>query len=238
MESFNVNYTQPGKQIIAMVVIPVTVMFLFVGILLNIPGENPDWLIVGTIVIAMAIATTLTLIVNFRYLIVPCKLDLDSKGLRITLTRKSPLLTFHEFSCGWENVTNASPEYLSQNETWYYLMKFRKPARTIQLNLPGKEAKIENPPFFLAIDRYIKEFNENPNRVSAGQITHKGFYQSRFAQFLTGLTLAMMIAAPVVALTSKKSDQSWWPLVSFYAFGITWLVNFFIARKKRQPEKE
>lgn len=221
-----------------MIVIPVTVVFFFVGILLNIPGEIPDWLILGTSVISLTLATILTLIVHFRYLTVPCKLELDSNGMRITLTRKSPLLTFHEFSCGWENVTNASPEFLSQNGTWYYLLKFQKPSRTIQLNLPGKDAQIENPSFFQAIDKYVKEFNEKPKPESRERITHKGFYQSKFAQLLTGLTLAMMIAAPVVAITSKKSDQSWVPFVSFYAFGITWLVNFFVARNKRKAEKE
>ena len=237
MDTYHVNYTQPGKQVLVMIIIPVTVVFFFVGILLQVP-HAPDWLVVSMIIVSLALATALTLIVMFRYLIVPCQLQLDSNGLRLTLLRKSPFLTFHEFYCGWENVSNASAEFLNQNETWYFLMTFRKPARTIQLNLPGKDAKLENPPFFAAIDKYVKEFNEKPRVALAEKITHKGFYQSRFAHFLTGLVIAMMIAAPIVAITSKNSDQSWGPFVAFYAFGLTWLINFFVARKKRAAIKE
>ena len=224
MKQFKLAYTRSITQVGVLILTPLIVIFTLGPICLKVIPDI-EWLFYACAFVIVALAGVATLYAFRRFVMMPATITLTDEGFTIELDYASPFYHFKTRQFGWGNVVNASSNYDVANEQSFYTLKTQKPNQNIILLTLSPEDNMDD--FAAAMNWYTEHYNQTNKQTH--QITHRGFYDSTWSNWLTYIDIVLIVVFSVLYFIDN-SHMQFHQLLLFYIFSASWLVNYFVAR--------
>ena len=233
MTKINMTATRSVLVVWTLLVVPLVVVFSFVGLLLSF-SDVPDWAFVIGSFVALGAALGATLFVLKRFMSVTCEVGASANEFSFLREQSNPFFP-KNLNCGWDNVLNVSKNYDKSHEKQFYQVSLRKPSMTLSLS-PQEgviDAEEQADVFWVALEAHVAAFNARSlAQATHASVSHLGFYDAWWAKYLT-YSSWLLVVVFVVLKIQDPAHVSILKLIAFICMTFAWNANYFANRKAK-----
>lgn len=233
MRSYTLLYSKIWKQVVAMVAVPLLIIFPFTAVIIRYKNLNYTTLLILSFV-AMGIMILATLYVVFKQAMVATEIKISREGLQIIFKRKTLFNWQKEKFIPFNHLAFVSDDIDKNNSREFFTLKVKGETGKIILIAPKKAPKGEIESFSSELITTVEEYNATHDSLSA-PIKTGSFYTGKFAIVLNWLLIVVAILSTIIKIISPSSVE-WYRLIWLYIITAFWLANFYFVKKK-QTEK-
>jgi hypothetical protein len=233
MRSYTLLYSKIWKQIVAMVTVPLLIIFPFILILSQYKNLS-DAVIFTLIGAAMGVMILLTLYGVFKQAMVQSEIKITNVGLQIVFKRKTLFNWHQEKFISFNNLVFVSDDIDINNNREFFTQKVKGETGKMILIAPKKAPKGEIENFSLELSATVEQYNAS-HPGSSSPIKTGSFYRGKFAIILNWLFVGAAILSTIIKIINPSSVE-WYRLLWLYVISASWLANFYIVKKKQRQE--
>jgi hypothetical protein len=230
MKSYPLIYSETGKQVWAMILVPCGLTAVYLLCLEGFGYEViPFWLSVGLFL--AAITFTMLWVMN-RVVNVPVKVTISEEKLIFELQRTNFLYRTKYFEVPMENIANLTEDVNTQNDyRTYFNIKTRKPSRTIFVMQPRSVDDKLIAEFSKQLHLFVERYNHKPGIPPASRISEGSFYDAKWALVLTYIIYAAITIVTIALFYG--ADIAWYKALQVYAISAAWLMAYHTNTRKK-----
>jgi hypothetical protein len=228
MRSYTLLYTKIWKQVVAMVAVPVLIIFPSILLVTRYKNLSDTFILIFSFVI-MGVMILTTLYVVFKQAMVKTDIKITKEGLQIVFKRRTLFNWQEEKFIHLNQLAFVSDDIDMNNSREFFTLKVKRETGKIILIVPKKapEGEIEN--FSLELATVVEEYNATHSSVHT-PIKTGSFYTGKFAIALNWLLIFMAILSTFVKIINPSSVE-WYRLLWLYLITASWLANFYFVKK-------
>jgi peptidoglycan/LPS O-acetylase OafA/YrhL len=229
MQTFRVTFSRNPVVVLLLIVVPLLVAAAFVVPLLIIPNL-PDWAVLFGSFLMMGAAILVMLFVMKKWGTVKADVVMNEEGISVKLVRFSPFYPVRSYQCSWDGLHNVSTNYDPRHNKRFYLLSFKSPRTTINLQPEEATDRDNETGFGIILLGYVSRYNESHTAQPETQIKSRGFYDTWWAKALTLLAYAMS-AVVLIMFSTDRERMPWWRAVQVTTISTLWLAAYYANRK-------
>ena len=230
MRSYTLLYTKIWKQVVAMVAVPVLIIFPSILLVTRYKNLSDTIILIFSFAI-MGVMILATLYVVFKQAMVKTDIKITKEGLQIVFKRRTLLNWQEEKFIHLNQLAFVSDDIDMNNSREFFTLKVKGDTGKIILIAPKKapEGEIEN--FSLELATAVEEYNATHSSIHT-PIKTGSFYTGKFAIVLNWLLVGVAIVSTIIKIINPSSVE-WYRLLWLYLIAASWLANFYFVKKKQ-----
>jgi len=218
--------------ILIMIVIPLTLIGIYVAVIINWVNEIPEWFLILMIMGILGLSVFLVLKSIKRWADIPCTVTLSDSGITIELKRSVFFFLRTTYQGSWDMIKGASTNYEPNTSKRFYTVNFKSPAITIYLNAPEKVTPGEETEFGTLLMNYIEQHNQlNSDKAEAG-IDTTNFYERPWARIFSLIIMVFMIVVLIIFIMMPEKID-FWRVLQLFAFASIFFTAYYLNRRKK-----
>lgn len=228
MQTFNVTFSRNYVVVLILVLIPLSVVAVFLSLLLS-TKDLPDWAVLLSSVVMMGVSLGAVLLTLKHWGTVPAIVNMDAEGLSIRLKHWSPFYPRRDYSSHWDGLSNVSTNYDPQHNKRFYLISFKHSA-TVSID-PGDVASEDSEtPFGNVLLGFVEQYNSTHTSKPETLIRRRGFYDTWWAKGLTGCCY-LFIAIAIIGYFVDGDTFPLWRLIQVISFSSLWIAAYYANKR-------
>lgn len=230
MRTFTLIYSETGKQVWALILIPVSITTVYITFL-EVFGYSVIPFLLSVCLFIGIVALTMLWIMN-RVVNLPAKVTVLEDRLLFELKHSNFLYRQKHFEVPLENIVYLTEDVNTQNDyRTYFNIKTLNPSKTIFVMQPRMVADKQIAEFSSLLHSYIDRYNQKPGIAPAAKIREGSFYDAKWALVLTCFIYAL-VAGVSIALFSGWTI-AWYKALQVYVLSAIWLMAYHTNAHKK-----
>jgi hypothetical protein len=190
----------------------------------------PDWAVLLGSFVMMGAAILIMIFIMKHWGTVTADVAMNEEGISIQLLKSSPFYPVKSYKCSWDGLRNVSTNYDPRHNKRFYLLSFKSPHTTINLQPDEATDQDNETGFGTMLLGYVSRYNESHIAQPETQIKSRGFYDTWWAKALTLLAYAMS-AVVLMMFFIDRERMPWWRAVQVVTVSTLWLAAYYANRK-------
>jgi hypothetical protein len=230
MKTFTLIYSETGKQVWALILIPLGLTAVYLTFL-EVFGYSVIPFLLSVCLFIGTVALTMLWVMN-RVVNLPVKLTVSEDKLVFELKHSNFLYRHKHFEVRLENIVYLTEDVNTQNDyRTYFNIKTRQPSKTIFVMQPRALGDKQIAEFSSLLHAYIGRYNQKPGIPPAAKIKEGSFYDAKWALVLTYFTYALVAIVTIGLFSGWKIE--WYKALQVYALSAAWLMAYHANANKK-----
>lgn len=231
-----VKYSETMKQVLALVIIPLSLMVILMFVLFSIDLKHFSETVQMVLIFAFVIvAMALSIFIVLKIISANATMEYDNRFVHIALNKKSFLYPNQEFQFNYTNIENAALSEDSQSRI-FVTIKLKTPNKTILLSPINTNSSAEFLEFWNGFADQINSYNSTIIEHPELKINSIGFYETKLAKVFAIISVVLTVGFTIAKIIYPNLF-SIYKLILIYCYSIPFATAVYFASKKNKNQE-